>query len=114
MTEEPQGNAAVAGQLERGVRHQLGERHMTPNGIEILIHCHVSAAPHPRLGAPAVSEELFSLEANGLIERCATLTGAATWKTTAKGAAHVEQLCRTAWPTQAWIGADGTVLKFDA
>lgn len=42
---------------------------MTPNDIEILIHCHVCPEPHPRKDAPAVDESLKSLERNGLIEQ---------------------------------------------
>lgn len=86
---------------------------MTPNAIEILIHCHVTPAPHPRKDAPAVAEELRSLEANGLIERDPG-GGLGGYRTTERGRAHIEQLCRTAWPVQAWIGADGRLIALDA
>ena len=82
---------------------------MTPNAIEILIHCHVSREPHPRRNAPAVEEELKSLRINGLI----FLVAPDCYQTTDRGRAHVEQLCGIAWPTSCWIGADGRVINID-
>lgn len=81
---------------------------MTPNGIEILIHCHVCPLPHPRREAPAVAEELDSFQRNGLIEPLPGNFGG--FRTTDRGRAHIEQLCRTAWPIQAWVGADGKLI----
>lgn len=81
---------------------------MTPNAIEILIHCHVCSLPHPRKSAPAVWEELCSLRANGLIEPNSENDGG--YRTTERGRAHIEQLCRTAWPVAAWVGADGKLI----
>lgn len=80
---------------------------MTPNAIEILIHCHVSPTPHPRKSAPAVADELRSLEANGLIEPLE----AGAYRTTARGAAHIEQLCQTPWPVLAWLDAHGNPIR---
>ena len=42
---------------------------MTPNDIEVLLHCHVSPRVHPRADAPAVREALRRLEDNMLIEK---------------------------------------------
>lgn len=78
---------------------------MTPNAIEVLIHCHVCPLPHPRKDAPAVAEELQSFLKNGLIEPEPGSPGG--YRTTERGAAHIEQLCRTAWPVRVWVGADG-------
>lgn len=78
---------------------------MTPNAIEILIHCHVCPLPHPRKDAPAVRDELQSLRTNGLIEE-----SDGGYQTTERGRAHIEQLCNTPWPVRAWIGADGNVI----
>lgn len=83
---------------------------MTPNAIEILIHCHVSQRVHPRIHAPAVLEEIDSFLLNGLIEH--DPEDHDVYITTDRGKAHIEQLCRTAWPTQSWIGADGTIIEF--
>jgi len=82
---------------------------MTPNGIEVLIHCHVCPLPHPRKDAPAVAEELQSLELNGLIEPEPGSDGG--YRTTDRGRAHIEQLCRTAWPVQAWFDANGNRIE---
>jgi hypothetical protein len=81
---------------------------MTPNAIEILLHCHVSPLPHPRKDAPAVWEEICRLRANNLIEPAPGSDGG--YRTTDRGRAHVEQLCRTAWPVPAWMGADGKII----
>lgn len=80
---------------------------MTPNDIEILIHCHVSPTPHPRL---AQNKAVFdSLERNGLIRYHANSIG--VYVTTARGAAHINQLCSTPWPKQAWIDSNGRVIE---
>ncbi len=81
---------------------------MTPNAIEILIHCHVCPLPHRRRDVPAVGEELASLEINGMIEPGPEYPGG--YRTTPRGKAHIEQLCGLAWPVQVWIGADGKVI----
>jgi len=79
---------------------------MTPNDIEILIHCHVCPEPHPRAKFPAVSETLRSLEVNGLIEQRL----GDGYHTTERGKAHIEQLCSTPWPTQVWVNANGGII----
>ena len=84
---------------------------MTPNAIEVLIHCHVCPLPHPRCDAPAVFEELQSMFRNGLIEPIPDSPGC--YRTTARGRAHIQQLCETTWPVQAWIGADGNRIDVD-
>jgi hypothetical protein len=79
---------------------------MTPNDIEILIHCHVSPTPHPRFEC---NKDVFdSLELNGLIEYHEHLIG--VYVTTARGRAHINQLCSTPWPTQAWVDKNGEVI----
>lgn len=84
---------------------------MTPNAIEILIHCHVCPLPHPRCDAPDVADELRSLQANGLIEPEPGMAGG--FRTTSRGQAHIEQLCRTPWPVQVWVGADGKQINIE-
>lgn len=80
---------------------------MTPNDIEILIHCHVSPAIHPRADAPAVRDALAGMQINELIE---PIEGGG-YATTQRGKAHVEQLCSLAWPMQIWLGANGDRIK---
>ena len=79
---------------------------MTPNDIEILIHCHVSPSDHPRMRAPAVKETYAVFEESGMIEK----TDGGYYRTTERGRAHVEVLCSTPWPTQAWIDQNGNVI----
>jgi len=79
---------------------------MTPNDIEILIHCHVSPAAHPRIDAPAVKETLESFKRNELVYQDA----AGVYHTTERGAAHINQLCSTPWPKQAWIDEHGRII----
>ncbi len=81
---------------------------MTPNDIEVLIYCYARPGPHPRVDAPAVQKALRSFVANGLIEPDNIRGG---YRATDRGAAHIEQLCSLAWPTQVWIGADGRVIE---
>ena len=81
---------------------------MTPNAIEILIHCYCTPEPHPRQHAPAVAEELEHMELNGLIEKIDDRTNA--YRTTERGNAHIQQLCQLAWPVKAWIGSDGKII----
>jgi hypothetical protein len=85
---------------------------MTPNAIEVLLHCHVSPTPHPRRDAPAVDYEIQSFLANGLIEEEPGHPGA--YRTTLRGRLHVQQLCRLPWPVSVFMGADGKVLELDA
>ena len=79
---------------------------MTPNDIEILIHCHTSSADHPRKGAPAVVLAFRGLEKNGLIEWC----DRECYHTTDRGVAHVQVLCSTPWPEKAWVDQNGNVI----
>lgn len=73
---------------------------MTPNDIEVLIHCHCIDSPHPRLSAPAVQNALADFEQRGLI--CQGIR-ANTYMTTAGGSLFIEMLCNTPFPTQKWI-----------
>jgi len=82
---------------------------MTPNDIEILIHCHVSPAQHPRYGSPAVGQSLHTLEKNGLIERYAEDKG--SYITTDRGRAHVNVLCLTPWPKQRWVDQNEKIIE---
>jgi hypothetical protein len=79
---------------------------MTPNDIEVLIHCHVSPSPHPRANAPAVQGALEWLREAGLI-----IKGAEYFGTTERGRALVQVLCDTPFPAQAWVDKDGKVIK---
>jgi len=77
---------------------------MTPNDIEILIHCHVSSQVHPRYDAPAVRATLEKFEEVGLIEKA---EGATYYRTTEMGDAYVRVLCSTPLPTRRWVDQNG-------
>lgn len=62
----------------------------TVSNIEVLLHCHVSPEPHPRLNAPAVQEGLELLLHHKLIEHAGY--GVNVFMTTSKGKALVERL----------------------
>ena len=83
---------------------------MTPNDIEILIHCHVLPTPHPRIDVPAVSDSLTMLERAGLIEK----TEAGGYETTARGRAHIATLCQTPWPVMKWVDHFGAIIETEA
>jgi len=80
---------------------------MTPNDIEVLLHCYYSPEPHPRVDSTAVLESLRSMKQNGLIEPRDT----DVYHTTDRGAAHVKQLCSLAWPVQVWVNDKGEVIE---
>lgn len=82
---------------------------MTPNDIGILIHCHCCPEPHPRLEAGAVRASLVWMANSGLIEQ----VDKERWKTTPRGAAHLNQLCNLPLPRRAWIGADGETIQVE-
>ncbi len=91
---------------------------MTPLEIEILIHCHVTPAPHPRADALAVREALESFMLNGIIERIdEPILGKVIaykppyYKTRGRGRALVTLLCNTPLPSQAWVDKDGKVIE---
>lgn len=84
---------------------------MTPNAIEILLHCHVCPLPHPRIDDPEVQGEIQSLLANHLIEE--KLGSPGGFRTTLRGRLHVQQLCNTSWPVSVFMGSDGKVMELD-
>jgi len=75
---------------------------MTPNDIEVLLHCHCIPRPHPRKDAPAVSESIKMFLDNGLID-ISLEGGSDCYKTTEKGRFLVKMLCETPFPDQIFI-----------
>jgi hypothetical protein len=79
---------------------------MTPNDIEILIHCYVSLEKHPRA---EYNRGVFdSFVENGLVSHVKD----GIYRTTEKGVAHIQQLCNLPLPTKQFIGYDGKVIKY--
>ena len=81
---------------------------MTPNDIEVLLHCHCTCRVHPRRNAPAVQSALVMLVECGLIDPDGD---EAYYRTTSRGAAHIAQLCDLGLPTQVWQDAAGKEIK---
>lgn len=81
---------------------------MTPNDIEILLHCHTSSTQHPRMNAPAVRSAFESLETNGLIEQHKE----GYFVTTDRGKAHVHTLCSTPWPIRKWVNDNNGIIEY--
>jgi len=82
---------------------------MTPNEIEILIHCHVSSLPHPRADVPAVKEALDALVENDLIVQHSGTDG--VYSTTDRGKAHMQVLCSMPLPEKIWVVPFGKNIK---
>jgi hypothetical protein len=76
-----------------------GELKMTPNDIEVLLHCHCSLEPHPRNHAPAVEAALGMFIRQGIIE-CGSKKD--TFNVTERGAVLVQMLCDTPFPITNW------------
>ncbi len=76
---------------------------MTPNDIEILLHCYYSPEPHPRFNAPAVEEGLQMLLNLELIERFS----GDIFVTTERGKSHIRQLCDLPFPIKQRVNYKG-------
>ncbi len=83
---------------------------MTPNDIEILIHCYVSPTAHPRFEANV--DVIGQLVNAKLIERCGEEPNVYT--TTERGNAHIHQLCTTSWPVQVWTDGHGKIIDLES
>ena len=87
---------------------------MSPSSIEVLLHCHCSPLPHPRIDVLSVQKDIQELFVKGLIlpttevDRAVYEQGA--YKTTERGAAHIAQLCQVPYPELRWIGFDGGII----
>lgn len=75
----------------------------TPNDIDILIHYHVSASPHPRINAPAVQETLKRYVADGIL----VAKEGNYYDTTVRGKAWVEMILKTPYPRLVWVDDKG-------
>lgn len=82
---------------------------MTPNDLEILIHCHVSPTPHPRFDAPGVKKALDDLVECGLIVLHNGNCG--IYSTTDRGNAHMQVLCYIPLPEKKWVDPFGKIIK---
>jgi hypothetical protein len=81
---------------------------LTPNELEILIHCHTTPTAHPRHDAPAVQEALAWFMEDGIIKPTDTCR---VFTTTNKGRAWLSDILATPMPRQAWINSSGKVIE---
>ncbi len=81
---------------------------LTPNDLEILIHCHVSPTLHPNINAPAVRETIDRFVKDGIIE--SSYEGG-YYNTTEKGKAWLTIILQTPHPREAWVDNVGRVIK---
>ena len=86
---------------------------MTPNDLEILIHCHVSPTRHPRIDYHAVRESINKFIKDGIIEESADRDGPHYYTTTDKGRAWIEMILRTPYPRQVWVDEKGKVIVIE-
>lgn len=82
---------------------------MTPNDIDVLLHCHCCRAVHPRNHASAVQDSISWMRREGLIEQ----QDHEWYVTTARGKAHAQQLCGLELPTEQWVGANGEIINVE-
>lgn len=76
---------------------------MTPNDIDVLLHYYTSSGPHPRLSAPAVLGAVEAFCGTGILEPVPDNSIVGLYKTTERGNALVEAICRTPLPKAAFI-----------
>lgn len=74
---------------------------LCPNDIEVLLHCHTTPGPHPRMHAPAVAEAINALLRHKLIAPADREDP--YYVTTRRGAAFIEALCNTKLPVAVWV-----------
>jgi hypothetical protein len=70
----------------------------TVNAWQVLLHMHVSAAPHPRFHAPAVAQAIDRLLEAGAITQDPVYEW--RYRTTKLGARWIEQICELNLPKQ--------------
>lgn len=83
----------------------------SPNNIEVLLHCHTSPRPHPRINdAQAVMDAVDMFLKLGAIEIDRDAEDSNVYKTTPMGKAWVNALCNTPPPTLAYVDENGKIL----
>ena len=80
---------------------------MTPNDLEILIHCNCFAEVHPRSHTPAVKGSITQFVFDGILERRPEYLCLDIYKLTEKGRAWFEMILETPYPTLVWVDSRG-------
>lgn len=80
---------------------------MTPFEIDILLHFHTTPTDYPNRNSALYSSIVDIFLKNGLIVE----DSAGLYFTTARGVAHVQQLCSLPWPVSQWVDQNGKVIE---
>lgn len=81
----------------------------TPSDLEVLIHFHVCALPHPRAQAPAVQDAIRRFTNAGILEPEPAEGGQQApayygcYQTTEKGRAWLSMILATPYPKTAYV-----------
>ena len=73
---------------------------MSPNDLEVLIHCYVSPNVHPRTGAPAVDEAIHKFLKDGIF---CTTEEKYVYRVSSKGQAWLNMILSTPYPQERWV-----------
>lgn len=78
----------------------------SPNDIEVLIHCYLHSYPHLHIDTPEVRDTINWFRQHGIVDT----TGENTYGTTDKGAAWLQMILNTPFPTEAWVDENGEMI----
>jgi len=90
------------------VKREEGKNEMSPNDLEILIHCYCHPEPHPRINAQAVQETLTRFLEDGIIKGLGPNSD--LFVTTHKGAAWLQAILKTPYPRQVWVDVNNNII----
>jgi len=105
MSEKPASYGANNSNASKSREKQTMINLKTPNNIEVLLHCHCTNEVHPRIDAPAVIDALAFLYERELI--IMPNRDSQIYRTTKKGAFHVQALCNLPLPVSQWVTPQG-------
>ena len=82
---------------------------LSPSDIEVLIWSYCCCEAHPREDATAITESIKMFQDAGMVKTERERDG--VYRTTAKGDAMVQSICRTQEPRSVWVDSDGNILE---
>lgn len=75
---------------------------VTPCEIGVAIHYHYVASPHPQINAVSIRAAIEKFERCGILEKDDDRDGGG-YKTTERGKAWIELLCKVKFPKLLWV-----------
>lgn len=78
---------------------------LTPNDLEVLLHCHTIPAVHPRVDASGVQKTI-----NRFLDKGIIAPKEEYYCTTEKGAAWVKIILQVPCPIQVWVDRDNNII----